>query len=62
MFVENGQDRNDFYSIIRENKHEAPKSENTGSNIVKLPWILIIGPKIAKKLRKQDVGSSLHKL
>ena len=39
MFVENGHDRNHLYSIIRENKHQAPKSENTDSNIVKLPWI-----------------------
>ena len=52
MFVENGHDRNHLYSIIRENKHEEPKSENTDSNIVKLPWIQIIGPKIRKELRK----------
>ena len=52
MFVDNGHDRNHLYSIIRENKHQAPKSENTDSNIVKLPWIPIIGPKIRKELRK----------
>ena len=52
MFVENGHDRNHLYSIIRENKHQAPKYENTDSNIVKLPWIPIIGPKIRKELRK----------
>ena len=52
MFIENGHDRNHLYSIIRENKHQAPKSENTDSNIVKLPWIPIIGPKIRKELRK----------
>ena len=62
MFVENGHDRNYLYSIIRENKHQAPKTENTGSNIVKLPWIPIIGPRIRKELRKTDVGSSLHQL
>ena len=62
MFVENGHDRNHFYSIIRKSKHQAPKSENTDINIVKLPSILIIGPKIRKELRKQDVGSSLHQL
>ena len=37
MFVENGHDRNHLYSIIRENKHQAPKSEDTDRNIVKLP-------------------------
>ena len=37
MFAENGHDGNHLYSIIRENKHQAPKSENTDSNIVKLP-------------------------
>ena len=52
MFVENGHDRNHLYSIIRENKHQAPKYENTDSNIVKLPWIPITGPKIRKERRK----------
>ena len=52
MFVENGRDRNDLYSIIKEYKYEAPKTENADSNIVKLPWIPIIGPKIRKELRK----------
>ena len=52
MFVENWHDRNHLYSIIRENKRQTPKTENTGSNIVKLPWIPIIGPKIKKELRK----------
>ena len=50
MFVDNGDDLNHSYSIIRKNKHQAVKSENTDSNIVKLPWILIIGPKIRKEL------------
>ena len=36
----------------RENKHQAPESENTESNIVKLPWIPIIGPTIRKELQK----------
>ena len=48
MFVENGHDQNYLYSIIRENKHQALKTENTHNNIVKLPWITIIGPKIRK--------------
>ena len=37
MFVENGHDRNHLYSVIRENKHQATKTENTDSNIVKSP-------------------------
>ena len=53
MFVENGQNRNHLYSIIRENKRQSAKSKNTDSNIVKLPWIPIIGPKIiTKEFRK----------
>ena len=52
MFVENGHDQSYLYSIIRENKRQAPKTENTDRNIVKLPWIPIIGPKIRKELRK----------
>ena len=52
MFVENGHDRNHLYSIIREHKRQRPKTENSDSNIVKLPWIPIIGPKIRKEIRK----------
>ena len=51
MFVEKEHDRNHLYSIIWENKHQAPKSENTDSDIVKLPWIPIIGSKIRKELQ-----------
>ena len=51
MFVENGHDRNYLNSIINENKHQAPNTENKDSNIVKLPWIPIIGPKIRKELQ-----------
>ena len=51
MFVENGHDRNHLYSVIRENKHQATKTENTDSNIAKLPWIPIIEPKMRKELR-----------
>ena len=54
MFFENGHDQNYLNSIIRENKHEASKIEDTDSNIVKLPWIPIIGPKIRKELRKTE--------
>ena len=52
MFIENGHVRNHLYSIIRQNRRQAPKAENTDSNIVKLPWLPIIGPKIRKELRK----------
>ena len=52
MFVENGYDRNHLYSIITQNKRQASKTENTDRNIVKLPWIPIIRPKIRKELRK----------
>ena len=52
MFVENGHDRNYLNFIIRENKHQAPKTENTNCNIVRLRWIPIIGPKIRKELPK----------
>ena len=51
MFVENGHDQNYLFSIFRENKSQVPKTENTDSNIIKLPWIPIIGPKIRKELR-----------
>ena len=52
MFVENELDRNRLYSLITENKRQAPKTENTDSNIIKLPWMQVIGPKIRKELRK----------
>ena len=39
MFAENGRDRNYLSSIIiiKEDKYQAPKIENTHSNIAKLP-------------------------
>ena len=52
IFVENRHDQNYLYSIISENKHQAPKTENRDRNIVKLPWIPIIRPKKRKELRK----------
>ena len=52
MFVENGHDQNSLNSLINENKHQAPNIENKDNNIVKLPWIPIIGPKIRKELQK----------
>ena len=52
MVVQNEHNRNYLYSIFRKNKHQTPKTENTDSNIVKLPWIPIIGPKIRKELPK----------
>ena len=39
-------------SIINENKHQTPNTENKDSNIVKLLRIQIIGPKIRKELQK----------
>ena len=48
MFVEKGHDRSHLYSIITENKRQAPKTENTDSNIVKIPWVPIMGPKKRK--------------
>ena len=52
IFIENEHGRNHLYSIIRVNKHQTPKTENRDSNIVKLPLIPIIGPKIRNELRK----------
>ena len=52
MFAENGHDRNYLNYTIRENKDQAPKTENTDGKIVKIPQITLIGPKIRKELRK----------
>ena len=52
IFIENEHGRNHLYSIITENNHQTPKTENTDSNIDKLPLIPIIGPKIRNELRK----------
>ena len=46
IFVENGHDWDYLNSIMKENKHQAPKNENKDSNIVKLPWVPFIGPKV----------------
>ena len=61
MFVENGHDRNYLYFIVRKKNIKHLKLK-TDSNIVKLPWIPIIGPKIRKYFEIQDVRSSLHQL
>ena len=50
IVVENRHDQNHLYSIIQENTHQAPKSENTDCNIIKVTWIPIIRPKIRKEL------------
>ena len=36
MFAENGHDRNYLNYTIRENKDQAPKTENTDGKIVKI--------------------------
>ena len=54
MFVKNEHDRNHLYSIIRENKYQAAKTENTDSNIIKLPCIPIMEPKVRKELQKKE--------
>ena len=61
MFAENGHDRNYLNSTIKENKHQAPKTENTDGKIVKTPWITIIGTKIRKELRKTKIRKELRK-
>ena len=43
-FVENRHNQNYLNSIVTENKYQAPKTENTYNNIVKLPWIPLLGP------------------
>ena len=37
MFAENGHDRNYLNYTIRENKDQAPETENTDGKIVKIP-------------------------
>ena len=52
-FVENEHNQNYLNSIGKEIEHQATKTENTDdNNIVKLPWIPIMEPKIRKELRK----------
>ena len=48
IFIENGYDINYLNSIVKEDKYQATKTENTDNSIVKLLWVLIIGPKIKK--------------
>ena len=52
MFVECGHDRNYLNYQVNTSEPQAPKTENTDSNIIKLPWIPIVGPRIKKELRK----------
>ena len=54
-----------FKHILKENKHQAPKSEKTDNSIFRIPWIPIIEPKVRRKLRKtgcQIIFTSAAKL
>ena len=51
MFVDNRHDRNYLYSLIRENKRQASKTENADSSISNYHgYQPIIAPKIRKEL------------
>ena len=52
IIMPNGHDQNYLNSLVKENKHQAPKTKNTDSNM-KLLWIPVIVPKIGTKLRKK---------
>ena len=51
--VENGHDQRHLNSIDKENKKQAPKTENTCNNIHKIPWMPVKVPDTRKELQKR---------
>lgn len=50
MLFNKRHDQNYLTSIVKENKHQPPRTENTNNNIVKPAWIPSIGPKLRKEI------------
>nr|XP_047124319.1 uncharacterized protein LOC105844437 [Hydra vulgaris] len=59
MFVENGHNKNNLINIARnflKNKLKNTNYKPTDNQpFIKLPWIPIVGPKLRKELRKQNI-------
>ena len=65
IFTENGHNRNTQTNIATEylQNINKPKSndQNNAKNtktIIKLPWVLILGPKLRKEFRKKDIKTA----
>ena len=62
IFTESEYNRNTLTNIATEylrniNKPKSNDQNNTKNtkNIIKLPWVSILGPKLQKKLKKKDL-------
>ena len=62
IFTENGHSRNALTNIATEylrniNKPKSNDQNNTKNtkNIIKLPWVPILGPKLRKEFKKKDI-------
>ena len=62
IFTENGHNRNTLTNIATEylrniNKPKSNDQKNTKNtkNIIKLPWVSILGPKLRKEFKKKDI-------
>ena len=62
IFTENGRNRNTLTNIATEylrniNKPKSNYQNNTKNtkNIIKLPWVPILGPKLRKEFKKKDI-------
>ena len=62
IFTENGHNRNTLTNITTEylqniNKPRSNDQNNTKNtkNIIKLPWVPILGPKLRKEFKKKDI-------
>ena len=71
IFVENGHDRQQLQELSKDylSKISVPKPDkNENENIVKLPWIPVLGPKLRKAFRKKGIktiftsGSNLKQI
>ena len=59
IFTENGYNRNTLNNIATEylRNINKPKSndQNNNKNTIKLPWVLILGPKLRKEFKKKKI-------
>ena len=62
IFTDNGNNRNTLTNIateyLRNNNKPKSNAQNNTKNtksIIKLPWVLILGPKLRKKIKKKGI-------
>ena len=62
IFTENGHNRNtptniatEYLQNINEPKSNNQNNKKNTKNIIKLPWVQILGPRLRKEFKKKDI-------